>query len=376
MQPITQQQPIVQGADDAERQEIATDMALEQARKAHLWGKFPYIVAPAIMDTSQWWGFSIYEMFEALHAKTERLLNKLIWHSEKTATPMLILPKSSGVNKNEITNIPGLILEPTTAQNGIGYVQVPGLTDGTQELLQTLMMMEDIISMTPEVTEGRRPTGVSAASAIAILQDKAATAFQPFVRTIDRIIRERGRMYISFQREFGTQEKPVRLANGNEYALLGIALLSDFEFSVESGSSAPITKSGRRAQYVELFKLGAMDLESLLEMLEIPKAKQVVERLTEQNSLAKAMQILVQAGMPPEMAQQIFGWLMQAQTKPQPGKAINRAGGGQQSPEVQAENSTENAASFSPPGGLAPTMGNIPTGGGRTSQDKICQVFM
>jgi hypothetical protein len=180
------------------------------------------------------------------------------------------------------------------------------------ELLEFVLFQMDVVSQTPEVTEGRRPKGISAASAIIALQDKAATLFQPQIVSVDEIIRNRGRMHNSFVQNFGTKEKPIKV-DEEMVRFLGINLQGAFKYIVESGSSAPITKAGRRQQYIELFKIQAMDLETLLKMLEIPRYEQVVERLAEQNSLPHAIDILIQAGMPEDEAKQLYMYLMQPQ---------------------------------------------------------------
>jgi hypothetical protein len=128
---------------------------------------------------------------------------------------------------------------------------------------------------------------------------------------------------------FDTTPKQV-LVDGQAVPFRGISIFSAFKFNVESGSSAPITKAGRRQQYIELYKLQAMDLESLLEMLEIPNAKLIVERLTEQNSVPGALKLLIDAGLPPEAAQHIAQMIMgdQYAVQPQGGTSMpERAGG-------------------------------------------------
>jgi hypothetical protein len=118
---------------------------------------------------------------------------------------------------------------------------------------------------------------------------------------------------------------------------------------VESGSSAPITKAGRREQYVQLFQLGAMDLESLLQMLEIPKYGQIVERLTEQNTLMGAIDILVQAGLPQDYAVQLYTYLQQSQG----GTGRNQQGGAQQQQKAGVEGGGRPSG---PPAGGVPGM--------------------
>ncbi len=279
----------------------------------YLFGRFPYSAVPSQSDTTQWFGFSVLEQLEELQGKVEGLLTKYVTYYEKAMFPILVLPEGCGVENSEISNKPSLIIRPTVQTAAlIGYINVPQLPQGFLDLVQFLLFQMDVISGSPEVTEGRRPKGVSAASAIIALQDKAATLMQPMIRNIDELIRNRGRMFISFVQNFGTKEKPVKV-DDEFIKFIGTNLQAAFKFMVESGSSAPITKAGRRQQYIELFKIEAMDLESLLEMLEIPKYRTVVERVTEQNSLAGALDILIQAGLPEEEAVQLYRVLLQDQ---------------------------------------------------------------
>lgn len=276
-----------------------------------LWGRSPYSATPSRVDTTQWWGFSIIEQLEELQGKAELMLTKYLVALEKAMFPILILPQGSGVTRSRVTNEPGQVFEPTIATAPFfRYLEMPNPPSEYLEALQFILFEMDIVSMSPEVSEGRRPKGVSAASAIIALQDKAATLFTPQVRQIDKLIRERGRMWAHFKMNFDTTPKQV-IVEEQPFEFRGIDLFANFKFNVESGSSAPITKAGRRQQYIELFKLQAMDLESLLTMLEIPNPKLIVERLLEQNSVPGAIQILVQAGLPvewvPQIAQQVMG---------------------------------------------------------------------
>jgi hypothetical protein len=307
-------QPLLQQINVPMPEEEAREKATELARKTHAWGRFPLIAIPSYEDTAQWWGFSIIEQMEALQTKAENLLTKMTAYYERCMFPTLILPKGCGVKKSEINNRLGLVIEPSVQTSQfIRYLDPPNLPSGIDNLLEYLFQLQDNVTMRPEVQQGIRPQGVSAASAIIALQDKAATLAQPQIRNVDKLIRERGRWYISMQQNFGNEEKPVNV-DGETLTLLGVHLMGGFDFEVESGSSAPITKMGRRQQYVELFKLGAMDMESLLEMLEIPNPPRIMERLAEERGLTSALDVLIKAGLPIEMAQQIQTFLMQDQT--------------------------------------------------------------
>jgi hypothetical protein len=281
-----------------------------------LWGKFPYTIGASKIDTSQWWPFSAIEQLEELQGKAEMMLTKYLLAYERAMYPMLINPVGSGVENSEISNEPGLIIRPTIQT--APYIKFVEATPPPREYLsviQFLMDSIDQVAMTPAVVQGQRPAGISAAAAIIALQDKASTLSSPQIQQVDQIIEWRGNTFIHFLMNFDMNPRQV-VVNGKPMLFRGTDVFMQFKYKVESGSSAPITKAGRRQQYVELYKLGAMDLETMLTFLEIPQAKQIVERITEQKSLPGAMQVLSQAGVPPEILSQVYQIAMQSQFGP------------------------------------------------------------
>jgi len=289
------------------------------------WGKYPYSIVPSRVDTSQWWGFSIIEQLEESQGKIELMLTKYLTALEHQMFPILLNPQGSGVKNSEISNDVGLILNPTVATAaGFRYLERPQPPNEYLAAIQFLMNEQDIISMTPEVSEGRRPTGISAASAIIALQDKAATLANPQIRQVDTIVRNRGRLWAHFKMNFDTATKQIRVEN-QIVQFKGIDIFSRFNFIVESGSSAPITKAGRRQQFVELRKIGDMDRLSLLEMLEIPNAKLINERLVQEQGVPGALKLLAEAGCPIPVLQQVQQIVMQEQMR-----IRNQGGTGQQ----------------------------------------------
>lgn len=290
-------------------EKTAEQISLDTVSKTWLFSNFPFSAVSSLLDTTQWWGFSIIEQIEELTGKAESILTKYFAYLDRLMFPILINPQGSGVDNKAITNAPGLIIRPTVeAAPGFGYINPPTPPQGLLDLLQFVLYQIDVLSQTPEVTEGRKPKGVSAASAIIALQDKAATLFGPQRKAVDSIIVNRGRAHGSFVQNFGTKEKPIKV--DKEFVqFLGINLQGAFDFYVESGSTAPITKTGRRQQYIELFRIGALGLMPMLEMLEIPS--KAIEQTIEEKSVPGALNMLIQAGLPPEIAQEVYQMVMQ-----------------------------------------------------------------
>ena len=87
-----------------------------------------------------------------------------------------------------------------------------------------------------------------------------------------------------------------------------------FNFVVESGSTMPRTSLQLEEQSKELYKLGAIDREALLEALNYPNWKKVIERAGE-GQVDQALQILISAGLDEEQAYALKQHVMQPDQK-------------------------------------------------------------
>ena len=67
---------------------------------------------------------------------------------------------------------------------------------------------------------------------------------------------------------------------------------------------------------IDLFSAGAIDQRALLEAVKFRGWREVVERMAEAGPLEQAMEILVQAGLPIELVEQLYQMAMQTQGGP------------------------------------------------------------
>lgn len=298
--------------------EEASGMIVKGMETCFLWGRFPYTAVPSMVDTSQYWGFSIIEQIEELSLRAKGLLKRYYASLDRSMFPTLINPRGSMIPNSKITNMPRQILRPAPGiANLMRFLDQPPPHRTALEFIQFLMQQIDITSMSPEVTEGRRPKGISAAAAIIALQEKAAALFQPQIRNVDTIITNRGHMYISLVRNFSHEQQVVNV-NGNMIPFIGSQIKGKLKYIVEAGSSAPITKIGRRQQAIELYKVKALDLLTLLEILEIPNPKRIIERLyAGVIGIEEAIKILIRNGLPEEIGIQLYQELKRANQDPE-----------------------------------------------------------
>ena len=141
---------------------------------------------------------------------------------------------------------------------------------------------------------------------------------------MESIARERGRWAISGLLNFATDVENLDI-RGTTVTLQGVALAGRrFNYMVESGSTVARTSIQQQEQAIALYRDKAIDRQALLETLNFPGWKQIIERVGE-GQLDQALQILVQAGMDEEQA----AVLKQQLLEPQDG-GIPGGGGGSQ----------------------------------------------
>ncbi len=151
-----------------------------------------------------------------------------------------------------------------------------------------------------------------AASAIVALQERNQVLMQAKTSAIDGLVENRSRWAIGLWQNHGTADDSVDVA-GESVRFVGTDYVGrKFNFTVESGSTTPRTSLQNQELAFELFKLKAVDQKAILEVLNFPNWKEILQR-TAGDQLGQALQILVGAGLPDEVAAQIKNNLTQQQ---------------------------------------------------------------
>lgn len=282
------------------------------------WGRYPFYLANSYEDTTSIWGFSAVEQTSDLNAKINELFSKMFAYIMRAMLPPLILPKDCGVETYEVNNKPGLILRPHSAQHaaGIRFVPVPPLSADFFTIFNMMIELYDRVYQIEDADRGERPTGVIAASAIVALQERNAVLIQHKINAMDHLVEMRGRWAISFWQNFGLETELVEIKGSEPAEFRGINFAGRrFKYVVESGSTVPKTSLQLEEQAKEFYKAGAIDRQALLEAVNFPGWKEIIERVGE-GQLGQAIQVLIQAGLPEDIGQQLYQQLMQPQGGP------------------------------------------------------------
>jgi len=289
----------------------------EIASASYLWNRFPLSKANSFEDTTSIYGYSIVEQVGDLALKIDEIFSKMVSWALKVMAPIFVCPTGIGITEENLMNRVNLVLRPNRPIpiNTIGYIATPNLPASFSNILQVLISFFDRIYAIEEADRGVVPKNVIAASAITALQERNEMLMQHKVGAVKYLVGERGKSAISMLQNFAPFEITVD-SDGDHVAFLGTDLAGrKFNYVVETGSMLPRTTLQTEAMSEKYYQLGAIDRQALLENTNYPGWKKIVER-TGEGVLGNALQILVQAGLPQEVARELQTKLLQSQGGP------------------------------------------------------------
>lgn len=286
-------------------------------KNSYLYDHFPFTKACSYEDTASIWGFANAEQTGDLNLKIDEIITRIAHYINLVCMPPLILPKDCGVPKQAVSNRAGLILQPDNqfVAQGIRFLQVPNLPSNFFDILNYYIQFFDRVYAMQDVDRGETPKNIQAASAIMALQERNAVLMRSKIRAMDFLVRQRGRMALSFYQNFGWMTEPLKVQDtmvefrGTDQAT------RRFNYVVESGSTVAKTELQTLADAKELYQLGAIDRRALLETMNFPNWREVIERSGE-GQLQQAGQIFIDAGLPPDVVQQMIQFAMEFQGQP------------------------------------------------------------
>lgn len=211
-----------------------------------------------------------------------------------TVNPPMLVYQGSGIDISKVTNRPGLIL-PTNVpvDQAAKWLQMPNIPSAMFVQMSTINQDIDTVSGIHDVTQGRKPTGVTAGVAIESLQEAAQTRLRLAAKFVEFSHKLAAEMMISIIYQYYTEPRTVRkkAANGWTYKDVNFAskdrrLVNEMPFvKIQAGSTMPTNKSVLRQQAIALAQIrmpdgkGAIDRRALLEIFDFPNTEGILARM-------------------------------------------------------------------------------------------------
>lgn len=292
--------------EDRSNPNVSDMLSDEEARKTYLYDKYPFVMVNSVTDTSSAWGLSDYSQLEQLNVELNKSISQLVLTKDRMARAKVINPKTTGVQNHEFTNINGII-NPTNSSeaSSIRYLENPPMQLDLTSAVELFKTYFYLVAGTFEIDQAQGMNKNRLAyKSISALLELAATMNRGKIRNYYRLIRERGRMFISMVQNFYNEERYISYVNdrgmleAKNVNLSGMVIPT--KLAVVVGSTMPISKVQQREEALELYRIGAIDREELLSRLDWGNRNEILSRMN-MGVYGQLFQKLQSVGMPEEM---------------------------------------------------------------------------
>lgn len=250
-----------------------------------------------------------------------RTRSQIIESKNRMAKPQLVAPKGT-IDPQKITSEPGIVIEynpgfgppaPLPLQPIPAYVH--------QDLDIITRDMEDI-SAQHQVSRGEAPgSGVTAATAISYLQEKDDSLMTHTYNSIDEGWEKIAKHTLSHVVQYWELPRVVRTtgmdSSFDAIVLKGADIRSGTDIRIEPGSSLPVSKAARQAFIMDMMKMGFVDPNKGLELMEIGGTQRLYEELKVDERQAQRENLRIQMLDPQEILeykeQQMQQFMQQAE---------------------------------------------------------------
>lgn len=242
-------------------------------------GEYPFTKFDHI-PTGRFYSDSTIPDLIPLQKEYNRTRSQIIEAKNRMSKPQLMAPRGS-VDPTKITSEPGLIVFYTpgyTPPQPIPLQSIPGYV--IDELDRCQRDMDDISSQ-HEVTKGRTPPGVTAATAIAYLQEEDDSKLAYTIASLEEGVEKLGRHFLSHVQQFWDAQRAVEIMGNDgqwEQLMFGKAdLRGNTDLRIESGSAQPRSRAAKQAFIMELADKGMIPPDRALKYLDMAETGRLYE---------------------------------------------------------------------------------------------------
>lgn len=225
---------------------------------ANPYGWLPYVMFGGIPVPGRFWPTSIVEQLRSIQSELNKTRSQIRENAARIGNPSLL---ESSQAKVEYTGVPGerIKYDPTMPDSVPQYLQPPTMPAYVLEEPSRLLEAIQDISGQHEVTQGKVPAGITAASAINLLLEQDDTRLGPDIADMELSLADAGHQLVTLIGKFYKTDRIVRLSGED-----GVWNVFDFKaevtegvdhVEVQTGSAMPRSKAARQAQMQELLNL-------------------------------------------------------------------------------------------------------------------------
>lgn len=222
------------------------------------YGDLPYVMFSGIPVPGRFWPTSTAEHLRPPQTEMNKTRSQLRENAARFGNPSLLKSRHANVS---YSGLPGEEIEyDATLQDSIpSYLRPPEMPAYVQSELDRMEQSLREISGQFEVTKGQVPAGVTAASAINLLQEADETRLAGDVQDLEHALALAGTKVLGLVARFYTDQRTIHIA-GDDGAwdieeFRGEMLGDNTQVEVQAGSAMPRSKAAKQAAMQEVLNL-------------------------------------------------------------------------------------------------------------------------
>jgi len=269
--------------NDRPNPSINPTLPKEKLAQTFLYNRFPFTLTPSTKDPVSPWGYSAIEQLEQINIEIDKCMSQLNYMKDRMARSPLINPKDSMIPNSDFSNA-ARIVNPknSVVAKAIRFMESPPVQNDIQLILGVYRELFDKIAGTFDLTDPQVMKGRLAFKTVAALLENTQTMVRGKIRSYGRMVRDRGRMYISHVQNWYTEERFFFLIEKGvptQGSIVGAESIEPIHFQVVSGSTMPMSRLQQREEALELFTAQAIGIRELLEALEWPDRAEIASKM-------------------------------------------------------------------------------------------------
>lgn len=298
-------------------------LRLQSIENPYRHGLKPFIRFVDTVLPRRFWGEGEVKELMGLQVIINKTLSVIMDYANFMGNPIWKTEKGAGVNPSKLTNSIGLVLEINDGFIDKVKREFPeGIPPYIIDFFHTMVRAVETVSGASEITQGRKPAGITAAAAIDTIQEAAQTRIRLKERNLQSSLSQLGKQVISLMMQYYTQPRIARITGKTEWPEYFEFFVEDlpeedkvkytkkgykfdtsinryvegpteqgvskgiFDVKILSGTALPFAKAQKSNVAFRLFDSQVIDDEELLGVLEWPNKEQVLKRKRDKEAAA------------------------------------------------------------------------------------------
>jgi hypothetical protein len=265
-------------------------------------GRFPHDMISWYMDLDSAWGMSEYELLKSPQESLNKMIASVIDNVLAINNQVWIGDYNALTEKQwqALGNVPGAKVKKRPGTD-LRRDAPPSLPSHVFQFLLFGVQAFDQLSGLTEVMTGRKPGQVTSGAGIEALQLAAQTVIRLKARQLEAFLQRIGQKLVSRIFQSYTTDRVIEIVGPEgkpeTYTVKRAELIkghSDirrahrhYQFIVEPGSSLAMARWQKMLLAAQLFQLGVIDDEELLEAADYPNRREILERVREKRATGR-----------------------------------------------------------------------------------------